>query len=159
MDAPADHDRSQLFFEWYEIHIRLTGSKARAYLSVENKPVFSQAEANYFNTEKEAYRQIRRLPKGLGVFTVERLRECIPAAPGPCHPLVKQLLDEIPLPYSLTALAWYDGADVRIEPVSCAIPMSRSTYYHHRKKLLEYGIDIGKECKVRILHRPWREPA
>lgn len=159
MDTLTDKDTSPLYFEWYEIHIRLKGYSGRAYLSAENKPVFSQGEANYFDTEKEAYRQIKRLPKGMGVFTVERIREYLPPPPGPAVPYVRQLLKEIPLPYSLTAIAWHEGVDVRNEPVYCATPMSRSSFYRHRRKLLEYGIDIGQKPKVRILHFPWHGKA
>jgi hypothetical protein len=145
---PSDTD---LYFEWYEIHIRLKGRKARAYLSAENKPVYSQCEANYFDTEREAYRQIKRLPKGMGVFTVERIREYVPASPRPCHPLIKQYLDDIPLPYSLTAISWLEGDDVKNDPVRNSMPLSHSTYYRHRRKLLEFGIDIGRKCNVHLL--------
>jgi hypothetical protein len=60
-------------------------------------------------------------------------------------------LDEIPLPYSITAYRWYEGIDIRTEPVTLRV-LSRSTFYRHRKNLLEYGIDIGKKCNVKVIH-------
>lgn len=146
---------SSLYFEWFEVHIRMKGRRTPAYLSAENKPVYQEALANYFDTEEEAFRRIKRLPKGMGVFTVVRMREYLPPPPGPCPGLIRQLLNDIPLPYSLTAAAWYEGTNVRHEPISSAIPLSRSTYYRHRRKLLEYGIDIGKKCNVHILRFRW----
>ena len=146
---------SPLYFEWFEIHIRMKGRITPAYLSADNKPVYQQALANYFDTEEDAYRQIKRLPKGMGIFTVERIREYLPPPTGTCPDFIRQVLNDIPLPYSLTAVAWYEGTDVRNEPVSSAIPLSRSTYYRHRSKLLEYGIDIGKKSNVHVLRYRW----
>jgi hypothetical protein len=45
--------------------------------------------------------------------------------PAPCPTLIKNILNEIPLPYSLTALRWYEGVDIKNEPVTLWI-ISRS---------------------------------
>jgi len=158
MSTPGNSHISELYFEYYEIHVYLHGRKAPAYLSAENKIVFSQSEANWFETAAEAYRKIKRLPKGMGLFDVERIIEYpdCGSSPGPCPELIKKVLDEIPLPYSLTAAAWYEGADVKTEPITFS-PLSRSTYYRHKKKLLDYGIDISKKCNVHILRFKWHQ--
>jgi hypothetical protein len=46
MRNESNQTGKELYFEWYEIHIRLKGNKTRAYLSVEDKPVFFQSQAN-----------------------------------------------------------------------------------------------------------------
>jgi Phage X family len=112
--------------------------------------VYFRSEADWFNTAADAWCRIKRLPRGMGLFTIEKVigyRDVGPS-PGPCPDLMKQLLEEIPLPYSLTAIAWYEGEDVRHEPVSNSLPLSRSTYYRHRRKLPDYGIDIGRKCNL-----------
>ena len=149
---------SELYFEYYEIHVYLHGKKARAYLSVEDKIVYSQSQADWFETATDAKRRIKRLPKGLGVFVIEKIIEypdCEPSL-GPCPELIKKVLNEIPLPFSLTAVAWYEGVDIKREAVVFG-PLSRSTYYRHKKKLLEYGIDISKKCNVHIIRYKWRQ--
>jgi hypothetical protein len=152
MSTPVDSPNTGLYFEYYEIHIYRHGRKAPAYLSAENKIVFSQSEANWFDTAAEAYRKIKRLSKGMGLFVVERIIEYPDCGPptGPCPDFIKKVLNEIPLPYSLTAVCWYDGIDVRREPVIFG-PLRKSTYYRHRRKLLEYGIDISKKCNVYMM--------
>lgn len=150
MSTPDTPHHSELYFEYYQIHIYRHGRKAPAYLSGEDKIVFFQSEANWFETASEAYRKIKRLPKGMGLFVVEKIIEYPDLGPptSPCPDFMKKILDEIPLPYSLTAVRWYEGIDVRRETVVFG-PLPKSTYYRHRKKLLEYGIDISKKCTVR----------
>ncbi len=152
-----DGTSSELYFEYYEIHVHLKGRKSHAFISAENKPVYSQSEADWFDTASDAYKRIRRLPKGMGVFTVEHVKEYpeLGPSPGPCPDLIRQVLDEIPLPYSLTAAAWYEGRDVKNEPVASAEPFSKSTYYRHRRKLLDYGIDISRNCNVHVIRYRW----
>jgi hypothetical protein len=153
MSEPVNSHISELYFKYYEIHVYRHGRKAPAFLSAENKIVFCQSEANWFETATEAYRKIKRLPKGMGLFVVEQIIEYPDCGPptSPCPEFIKKVLDEIPLPYSLTAVAWYEGVDVRREPV-ILWPLSKSTFYRHKRKLLEYGIDISKKCNVHVLH-------
>lgn len=142
--------------EVFQMRAFCHGRKACAYLSAENKVVYDHSQADWFETAADAYRRIKLLPKGMGVFVVEKVIEYLDCAPppGPCPELIKNVLDEIPLPYSLTAAAWYEGVDVRREPVVFG-PLPRSTHYRHRRNLLEHGIDIGKPCNIRILRLRW----
>ncbi|OIR01900.1 phage X family protein [mine drainage metagenome] len=152
MSTPVNSSATELYFEYYEIHVYWHGRKTPAYLSAENKIVFSQFEANWFETAAEAYRKIKRLPKGMGLFVVEKIIEYPDLGPptGPCPDFIKKILNDIPLPYSLTAVSWYEGIDVRREAVVFGT-LPKSTYYRHRKKLFEYGIDISKKCTVRLI--------
>ena len=34
-------------------------------------------------------------------------------------------------------------------------PLSRSSFYLHRRKLLDHGIDIARKCNVHILRYRW----
>lgn len=147
-----------LYREKYVIRIYIHGRKSPTYISAEHKPVFSIDDADWFDTRTDAYRRIKRLPKGVGLFDVERFiayPRYVPS-PGPCPELLRKVLDEIPLPYSITAYRWYEGIDIRTEPVTLWV-LSRSTFYRHRKKLLEYGIDIGKQCNVKVIHFKWHQ--
>ena len=158
MSNYVDPHSSELYFEYYEIHVYRQGRRMRAYLSAENKLVYFQTQADWFESAADAYRRIKRLPKGLGLFVIEKVTDypdCGPS-PGPCPELIRKALDEIPLPYSLAAVRWYDGIDVKREPVLLST-LSRSTYYRHRRKLLEYGIDISKKCNVHIIYFKWHQ--
>jgi len=56
---------------------------------------------------------------------------------------------EIPLRLRQYAILWRDGIDVRSQ-------VQKSAYYSARKRLLEYGIDIGTPCNVVALSRQVR---
>lgn len=157
MNETTNPNPTDMYFEYYEIHVHMKGRKTHAYLSHKNIPVYFQSQADWFETAADAYRRIKRLAKGMGVFTVERIIEYPDLGPatGPCPELIKQVLDDIPLPYSLTAVAWYEGRDVRNAPVVSAVPFSSSTFYRHRRKLLTYGIDIRQKCNVHIIRYTW----
>lgn len=152
MSTPSDNRSNEFYVEHFLIRVYRTGRKVPAYLSVENKPVYTIDQAFSFDTYAEAYKRIKQLPKGLGLFDVEHIIEylCGPSE-GPCPELIKKVLDEIPLPYSISAVGWYEGESIKDE----LMDRSKSTYYRHRKKLLEYGINIGTKCNVYVIRYKW----
>ena len=132
--------------EYHVIRLYRHGYRQGYYLSGDDRPVGTLNEANWFSTATEARRKIKRLPRGMGLFAIEHVIEPLDAPPlsGPCPELIMRLFDEIPLPYSLTAVAWYDGVDLRKVGPVMDWPLSRSSFYRHRRKLLDHGIDIPR---------------
>ena len=61
---------------------------------------------------------------------------------------ITDLLEHIPSPYSLVAMEWYCGEDVKNYSLTSR---SKSSYYRYRSKLLEFGIDISKKSDVILL--------
>ncbi len=145
------------YVEYHVIRLYRHGYRQGYYLSGDDRPVGSLNEANWFSTATEARRKIKRLPMGMGLFAIEHVIEPldVPPPPGPCPALIKRLFDEIPQPYSLTAAAWYDGVDLKKAGPIMDQPLSRSSFYRHRRKLLDHGIDIARKCNVHILHYRW----
>jgi hypothetical protein len=93
------------------------------------------------------------LAQKIGIFDVERVIEYpdLGPSPSPCPELLRKVLNEIPMPYSFTALRWHEGVDIKNGPATLWT-LSRSMYYTHRKKLLEYGIGMCKKCNVKALY-------
>ncbi len=52
-----------------------------------------------------------------------------------------RLVDAIPPKFRLSAISWIDGRDM-------SLMLSRTTFWRHRKALLEYGLDISEPRRV-----------
>jgi hypothetical protein len=81
------------------------------------------------------------------LFEIEEIVDKV----GPITPFpdfITDLLEHIPSPYSLVAMEWYCGGDVKNYFLSLR---SKSSYYRYRSKLLEFGIDISKKSDVILL--------
>lgn len=152
MPRSSNSDIRIVRFEYFEIHVYQHWRKSHGYLSPEGTVTSSQEDAAWFESPAEAYQTIKCLPRGMGVFVVAHnleYQEFIPSR-GLSRYFPNNFLEMIPEPYSMTAYAWYDGIDLRKKALSSG-GISKSTYYRHRRKLLEYGFDISKKCNVRIL--------
>ncbi len=83
------------------------------------------------------------------LFEIEEIVHTI----GPITPFpdfINDLLERNPSPYSLVAMEWYFGGDMKKYFLTSR---SKSSYYRYRSKLLEFGIDISKKSDVILLGR------
>jgi len=74
---------------------------------------------------------------------------------GPEHPLAK-LIEAKKTSLFLMASDWYHGRDPNQNYEK--LGYSKSTFYRHRKELLQYGVDIKKEPEVVFLTPTPKEP-
>ena len=107
----------------------------------------SREDAKQYSSADSAKRAVAQFKQSGMLFEIEEIVDRI----GPITPFpdfMNDLLERIPTPYSLVAMEWYFGGDVRHYLLTSR---SKSSYYRYRSKLLEFGIDISKNSDVILL--------
>ena len=107
----------------------------------------SREDARQYSSADSAKRAVAQFKRCGTLFEIEEIVDTI----GPITPFpdfINDLLERIPSPYSLVAMEWYFGGDVKNYFLTSR---SKSSYYRYRSRLLGFGIDISRNSDVILL--------
>lgn len=117
------------------------------YIGKQKKKGVPLKYARQYLSVDSATRALAQFRRSGMLFEVEEIVDRMgPIAPFP--DFINDLLEQIPSPYSLVAMEWYFGGDVKNYFMTSRL---KSSYYRYRSKLLEFGIDISKKSDVIVL--------
>jgi len=121
-----------------------TSASAPEYVGEQKSRGVSLEVARQYSSAESAKRAVAQFKRSGILFEIKEIVDRM----GPITPFpdfINDLLEQIPSPYSLVAMEWYFGGDVRNYFLTSR---SKSSYYRYRSKLLEFGIDISKKSDV-----------